>query len=91
MLRKFGFVIGLLSAIIISFLLGFFDEDQPFQIIGTVLTNLIVFIIVTSIYCLFKSFKEFDYKFGIVSLIFLALIVLEMLINKLMLIFNLSF
>ena len=91
MLRKFGFIIGLICAILISFLLGFFDEDQPFQIIGTVLTNLIVFIIVTSIYCLFKNFKDFDYKFSIVSLVFLVLIVLEMLINKLLLTFNLSF
>jgi len=82
MLRKFGFVIGLISAIIISLLLGLFDENQPFQIIGSVLTNLIIFIIVTSIYCLFKNFKDFDYKFGMVSLIILILIVLETIINN---------
>ena len=82
MLRKFGFVIGLISAIVISLLLGLYDENQPFQIIGTVLTNLIVFIIITSIFCLFKNFKYFDYKFGMVSLIILILIVLETIINN---------
>ena len=82
MFKKYGFIIGLICAILISLLLGFFDEDQPFQIIGSILTNLIVLIIVTLIYCLFKSFKEFDYKFGIVSLIFLSLIVLEKMINS---------
>lgn len=82
MLRKFGFAIGLLSAIIISLLLGLYNENEPLQFIGKVLTNLIFLIVITSIYSLFKGFRDFDFKFGIVSIICLTLLVLEMIINK---------
>ena len=82
MFRKFGFLIGLVCAIIISLLLGLYNENEPIQLIGKVLTNLVFLILITSIYCLFKGFKDFDFKFGIVSITCLILLVFEMIINK---------
>lgn len=83
MLKKYGFVIGLIVAIIIPFLLGKLDKTQPFQIIGNILAVLVSQMLVTSIYCLFKGYANFDSKFGKTSLVLFVLTLLNLLYFKL--------
>lgn len=63
-------------------MLGFFDEKEPFQFTGKILTNIIVLIFITSIYSIFKGFKDFDKKFGVTSIIILVLVFIEFIINE---------